>query len=218
MASTKNYDVILFDLDGTLTDPELGITTCVQYALKQFGIEVEDRSSLRSFIGPPLMDSFMKQYGFDQEQAEEAVAKYRERFSTVGLFENKVYPGIDLLLDKLKQQGKLLATASSKPEKFVVQILEHFGLDGYFDEIAGAELSVSGRNSKEDVLRYVLDRLGVEDKSSTVLIGDTKFDIQGAKAVGIDCIGVTYGFGEAADFRGAVAVANSPAELEKILR
>lgn len=214
----KNYDVILFDLDGTLTDPELGITTCVQYALKHFGIDVEDRSSLRSFIGPPLLDSFMKVYGFDRQQAEEAVAKYRERFSTVGLFENKVYPGIDRLLDKLKQQGKILATASSKPEKYVLQILEHFGLDGYFDEIAGAELSLSGRNSKEDVLRYVLDRLGVEDRSTAVLIGDTRFDVQGAKAVGIDCIGVTYGFGEAGELRGAVAVAGSPAELEKILQ
>ena len=213
----KQYDVILFDLDGTLTDPELGITTCVQYALKHFGIEVEDRSSLRHFIGPPLMESFMKHYNMSKEQAEEAVKKYRERFSTVGLFENEVYPGIDSLLEKLKQQGKVLATASSKPENFVLQILEHFDLDGYFDEIAGAEMSVHGRNSKEAVLRYVLDRLGVEDLSRAVLVGDTKFDLQGANALGIDCIGVTYGFGTAAELKGCVAVANSVAELEKIL-
>ena len=213
----KKYDVILFDLDGTLTNSELGITTCVQHALRHFGIEVEDRRSLRHFIGPPLLDSFMKHYNMSKEQAEEAVVKYRERFSTVGLFENEVYPGIDSLLEKLKQEGKLLATASSKPENFVLQILEHFGLDGYFDEIAGAELSTSGRNSKEAVLRYVLDRLGVEDLSTAVLVGDTKFDVQGAKSQGIDCIGVTYGFGTAAELKGCVAVADSVAELEKIL-
>ena len=213
----KKYDVILFDLDGTLTNSELGITTCVQHALRHFGIEVEDRRTLRHFIGPPLLDSFMKHYNMSKEQAEEAVVKYRERFSTVGLFENEVYPGIDSLLEKLKQEGKLLATASSKPENFVLQILEHFGLDGYFDEIAGAELSTSGRNSKEAVLRYVLDRLGVEDLSTAVLVGDTKFDVQGAKTLGIDCIGVTYGFGTAAELKGCVAVADSVAELEKIL-
>ena len=213
----KKYDVILFDLDGTLTNSELGITTCVQHALRHFGIEVEDRRTLRHFIGPPLLDSFMKHYNMSKEQAEEAVVKYRERFSTVGLFENEVYPGIDSLLEKLKQEGKLLATASSKPENFVLQILEHFGLDGYFDEIAGAELSTSGRNSKEAVLRYVLDRLGVEDLSTAVLVGDTKFDVQGAKSLGIDCIGVTYGFGTAAELKGCVAVADSVAELEKVL-
>ena len=213
----KQYDVILFDLDGTLTNSELGITTCVQHALRHFGIEVEDRRTLRHFIGPPLLDSFMKHYNMSKEQAEEAVVKYRERFSTVGLFENEVYPGIDSLLEKLKQEGKLLATASSKPENFVLQILEHFGLDGYFDEIAGAELSTSGRNSKEAVLRYVLDRLGVEDLSTAVLVGDTKFDVQGAKSLGIDCIGVTYGFGTAAELKGCVVVADSVAELEKIL-
>ena len=213
----KQYDVILFDLDGTLTDPELGITSCVQYALKHFGIEVEDRRSLRHYIGPPLRETVMKDYHFTKEQAEEAIVKYRERFSAVGMFENEVYPGVDSLLEKLKQEGKVLATASSKPEKFVVKILEHFGLDGYFDEIAGAELTAEGRNSKEEVLRYVMDRLGVEDKSRAVLVGDTKYDVEGAKALGIDCIGVTYGFGTAAELKGCVAVASSPAELEKIL-
>lgn len=217
MSNLKKYDIILFDLDGTLTDPELGITTCVQVALEQMGIAVEDRSSLRSFIGPPLLDSFMGKYGFSKEQAEQAIAIYRERFASVGLFENRVYPGVDQLLERLKQQGKLLATASSKPEPFVLRILEHFGLDGYFDEIAGAELSVDGRNSKEEVLRYVLNRLGVVDTERVVLVGDTRFDVQGAKALGIDCIGVTYGYGEAKELKGCVAVANTVAELEKIL-
>ena len=213
----KNYDVVLFDLDGTLTDPELGITSCVQYALRHFGIEVEDRSSLRPFIGPPLVDSFMEFYHFSREQAEEATAKYRERFSTVGLFENEVYPGIELLLDKLKQQGKLVGVCTSKPEKFAVQILEHFGLDGYFDEICGADMSTNGRNSKEAVLSYALDRMDVNDKSRVVLVGDTKFDVKGAKTVGVDAIGVTYGFGSRHELAGAVAIVDTVAELERAL-
>ncbi len=213
----KKYDIILFDLDGTLTDPELGITTCVQYALADAGIQVEDRTTLRSFIGPPLMDSFQKEFNMNYEQAEKAVAKYRERFSTVGLFENQVYPNVDILLEKLKLQGKILALATSKPEKFALQILEHFGLDGYFDEICGAEMEVGGRNSKEDVIHYVLKRLGVEDKSSVVMVGDTKFDILGATLCGIDAIGVLYGFGSRSELNGAVAVAERVADLEKIL-
>lgn len=213
----KKYDIILFDLDGTLTNSELGITRCVQHALQHFGIEVEDRSSLRHFIGPPLLETFMESYNMSKEQAEEAVAKYRERYTTVGIFENEVYPGIDSLLEELKLQGKIIATASSKPENFVVQILEHFGLDDYFDVIAGAEMSVHGRNGKEAVLRYVLDRLGVEDLSTAVLVGDTKFDVEGAKELGIDCIGVTYGFGTRAELKGCVAVADNSAQLKEIL-
>ncbi len=213
----KKYDVILFDLDGTLTDPEIGITTCVQYALADQGIEVEDKKSLRSFIGPPLMESFQKKFGMSYEKAEKAVAKYRERFSTVGLFENEVYPNIDILLEKLKLQGKIIALATSKPEKFAVQILEHFGLDGYFDEICGAEMEIGGRNSKEEVIRYVLHRLGIEDKSTVVLVGDTKYDILGATVCGIDSIGVLYGFGAQNEMNGAVALAANVAELEKVL-
>lgn len=213
----KKYDIILFDLDGTLTNSELGITSCVQHALQHFGIEVEERSSLRHFIGPPLLETFMESYNMSKEQAEEAVAKYRERYTTVGIFENEVYPGIDSLLEELKLQGKIIATASSKPENFVVQILEHFGLAGYFDEIAGAELAVDGRNSKEDVLRYVLKRLAADDLSRVVLVGDTKFDVEGAKELGVDCIGVTYGFGTASELKDCVAIADNTAELKKLL-
>ena len=119
---------LLFDLDGTLTDPKLGITTCVQYALKFFGIEEPDLDKLEPFIGPPLKDSFMEFYGMDEAQAEEAIAKYRERFSTVGMFENEVYPGIVRMLRRCKKSGAKLAVASSKPEIFVKKILEHFHL------------------------------------------------------------------------------------------
>ena len=213
----KNYDIILFDLDGTLTDSELGITSCVEYALNHFGIEVEDKKSLRPFIGPPLLDSFREYFGMSYEQAEEAVAKYRERYNVKGMFENRVYDGIDTLLDKLKQQGKTLVLATSKPEKYAVMILEHFGLDGYFDEIVGAELHHGGRNSKEDVIRCAMERLGIQDKSGVVLVGDTKFDLLGATVCGIDCIGVLYGFGSREELVGTVALAESAADLEKIL-
>lgn len=213
----KNYDVILFDLDGTLTDPVLGITTCVQKALEHFGIHVEDRRELTPYIGPPLLEGFQKFHGLSREQAEEAIAIYRERFSTVGLFENEMYPGIDELLEKLKLQGKVLGVATSKPEPFAIRILEHFGLDGYFDEICGAELSTGGRNSKEDVLRHALAVLGVDDLSTAVLVGDRKYDVDGAEKVGIDSIGVLYGYGSKEEFTYAVAVAQSVPELEKIL-
>lgn len=213
----SKYDVILFDLDGTLTDPELGITTCVQYALEAQGIHVEDRNTLRPFIGPPLVEGFMTLQGLSREQAEEATAKYRERFSTVGLYENEVYPGIDGMLEKLKQQGKLLGVATSKPEIFALKILEHFGLDGYFDEITGAELSSGGRNSKVDVLRCAMDRLGVSDKSRCVLVGDRKYDVEAAKQLGIDSVAVLYGFGSRDEFSGTVAVAANVSQLEQIL-
>lgn len=213
----KKYDVILFDLDGTLTDPVLGITTCVQKALEHFDIHVEDRNQLTPYIGPPLLDGFQNFHGLSKEQAEEAIAIYRERFSTVGLFENEMYEGIDVLLDKLKQQGKVLAVATSKPEPFAIRILEHFGLDGYFDEICGAELSTGGRNSKEAVLRHALAALRVDDLSTAVLVGDRKYDVEGAAAVGIDSIGVLYGYGSRDEFDNAAAVAQSVAELERIL-
>ena len=213
----SNFDIILFDLDGTLTDSELGITSCVEYALNHFGIEVEDKKSLRPFIGPPLAECFRKYYGMTAEMAETAVAKYRERYTAVGMFENRVYDGIDVLLDKLKQQDKTLVVATSKPEKFAVRVLEHFGLDGYFDEIIGAELHTGGRNSKEDVIQFALDRLGVVDKSSVVMVGDTKFDLLGATICGIRCIGVLYGFGSREELSGCLALAESAADLEEIL-
>ena len=124
---------LLFDLDGTLTDPKIGITTCVQYALKSFGIEEPDLDKLEPFIGPPLKDSFMEFYQMSEEEAEQAIAKYRERFREIGMFENEVYPGIHRMLRRLKQRGAKLAVASSKPEVFVKKILEHFRLIKYLD-------------------------------------------------------------------------------------
>ena len=156
------FQYVLFDLDGTLTDPKEGITKCVQYALKAFGIEEENLDNLECFIGPPLRDSFMQYYGFTPKQAEKAIEVYRERFRTVGLFENQVYEGIPQLLKACKEAGMFLAIASSKPTIFVKRILEHFALDSYFDVIVGAELDGS-REKKEDIVEEALRQTAILD-------------------------------------------------------
>lgn len=206
----KMYNTILFDLDGTLTDPGLGITNSVMYALKKWGIEVGDRTSLYRFIGPPLQDSFMQYYGFSKEDAEKSVSYYREYFREKGLFENEVYPGAQKLLSDLKAQGKTLAVATSKPEEFAIRILKHFQLDGFFDVIAGATMD-SSRSKKADVIAYCLEKLGVTDLSTVVMVGDREHDIIGAKTVGVDSIGVLVGYGSREELQaaGATHVAES---------
>lgn len=171
------YKYILFDLDGTLTDPKLGITSCVQYALHKFGIEEPDRDKLEPFIGPPLLDSFQEFYGFDEEKGLQAVAYYRERFSTVGLFENEIYPGIAQMLARLQKAGCRLAVASSKPTVFVTQILEHFGILSYFEVIVGSELDGT-RSRKEEVVEEALRQLlrdggGEEEACAYGIVGGT---------------------------------------------
>lgn len=189
-----NYGVLLFDLDGTLTDPKEGITKSVAYALKHFGIE-EDPDHLVSFIGPPLKESFMTYYGFSEEQAILAIEKYRERFSDVGLFENKVYPGIYEMLNVLIASGKKLAVATSKPEVFAKRILEKFDLEMYFEWIVGSELDGT-RCKKAEVIEEVFKRAGIskEQREDCLMIGDRKHDIEGAKACGIHGLGVEFGY------------------------
>jgi len=198
------YQTILFDLDGTLTDPGLGITNSVMHALQKWGIEVTDRKSLYRFIGPPLQDSFMQYYGFSAEDAEKSVAYYREYFREKGLYENEVYPGAEKLLADLKAAGKKLAVATSKPEEFAIRILKHFQLDGYFDVIAGATMD-SSRSKKADVIAYCLDRLGASDLFSVVMVGDREHDIIGAKAAKVDSIGVLVGYGSREELENAGA-------------
>ena len=213
------YQIILFDLDGTLTDPGLGITNSVMHALKKWGIEVKERESLYRFIGPPLQDSFMQYYGFSAEDAEKSVTYYREYFREKGLYENEVYPGVEKLLIDLKAAGKTLAVATSKPEEFAIRILKHFQLDGYFDVIAGATMD-SSRSKKADVIAYCLDRLGANDLSQVVMVGDREHDIIGAKKVGIDSIGVLVGYGsrEELECAGATYVVKTmPNVAEKVL-
>ncbi len=212
---------LLFDLDGTLTDPKLGITTCVQYALDSFGIKEPDLDKLEPFIGPPLKDSFMDFYNMDEATAEAAIAKYRERFSTVGMYENEVYPGIARMLRKCKLHGARLAVASSKTEVFVKKILEHFHLAKYFDVIVGSELD-GRRTDKEEVVEEALNRLfgGNDiDYDNTVMIGDRKFDIIGARENKVVSVGVSYGYGSIEELKAAKPdyIARSVEELEDIL-
>lgn len=213
------YSYLLFDLDGTLTDPGLGITNSVMYALRKFDISVSDRASLYKFIGPPLRDSFELFFGFSPEKSELAVKYYREYFSTQGLFENEVYGGIPELLRELKHQGKTLVVATSKPEKFAVEILRHFGLYDYFDFVAGATMDGS-RDRKADVIRYALESCHISDKSPAIMIGDRKHDILGAKDNGLQSIGVLFGYGSREELQTAEAtfLAEKPMDILDIVK
>lgn len=218
----KNYKYVLFDLDGTLTDPKEGITKSVAYALEAYGIHVEDLDSLCKFIGPPLKDSFVKFYGFSEEQGYEAVEKYREYFRPHGVYENKVYAGVDKLLAELKASGKMIILATSKPTVFANTILEHFDLMKYFDVVCGSELDGS-RVKKGDVIAYALEQVAEKDtgfdKSKAVMIGDREHDILGAKENGLDSIGVLYGYGDRAEHEAAGAdyIVETVEELIKTL-
>lgn len=214
------YDIILFDLDGTLTDPGEGITNSVAYALAKWGITEADRSKLYRFIGPPLKDSFMEYYGFTPEDADAAIVAYRAYFRDRGIFENRVYDGIEELLKSLKAHSKTVVLATSKPEEFARRILVHFGLDGYFDLIAGATMD-SSRSRKGDVIAYALESLETEkgiavSKTATVMVGDRHQDIRGAKENGLDSIGVLFGYGDRAELETAGATHIAPA-VEDIL-
>lgn len=190
----KTYNTFLFDLDGTITDSSLGITNSVMYALRKYGIDETDRAKLYQFIGPPLTESFRKYYGFSEEQSWEAVEYYREYYRVDGIYENRVYDGFEEMLKELKAAGKKLIVATSKPEPFARIIIEHFGLAQYFDYVAGMEMD-GGRGTKTDVIRYALKTCKIEDLSQVLMVGDRRHDVEGAKAVGIDCLGVLYGFG-----------------------
>ncbi len=197
-------DYILMDLDGTITDPKLGITKSVQYALRSKGVIIEDLDSLSKHIGPPLGESFMEFYDYDETEAAELVEKYREYFSVTGIYENEVFEGMEELLQGLKNSGKKLITATSKPEIFARRILEHFHLDQYFDDICGATLDGS-RSAKADVIRYALDKNGITDLNRVVMVGDRRHDIEGARKVGIVSVGVLYGFGSRTELAAAGA-------------
>lgn len=214
----NKYSYVLFDLDGTVTDPEEGITKSVQYALQHFSIEVQERRELYKFIGPPLKDSFMEFYGFTEQQAGEALLKYRERFEVTGWRENVVYDGMEKLLRHLRRRGKRIMIATSKPEVFAEQILVYFGLRDYFDFVGGASLD-GRRNNKADVIRYVLDANGISSREKAVMVGDRKFDILGAKEFGLETVGVLYGYGDWEELTtaGADHLVGSVAELEALL-
>lgn len=214
----KNKTHILFDLDGTLTDPKEGITKSFQYALEYYGIDEPDLDKLEVVIGPPLRDSFIEFYGFTTDKAIEAEDKYRERFATIGMYENFIYDGIEQMLKKLTQSGKMLAIASSKPTLFVEKILEHFNIKQYFHHIIGSNLDGT-RTDKAEVVDAAIAGFGQVDKSSIVMVGDRKFDIIGAHERDIIAIGVTYGYGgmEELTLAGADYIAESVGTLESML-
>lgn len=214
----KKYTHILLDLDGTLTDSMPGITRSVQYALEHFGIHVEDTNTLRRFIGPPLRDSFRDYYHFDESQTERAVAQYRERYEAKGMFESEVYEGIPALLEELRRSGKTIMLATSKPEINARQILEHFGIDPFFSFVGGADLE-GRREHKADVLRHILAHFPEVNPENMVMVGDRHHDIDGAKTVQIDAIGVLYGYGNLAELQeaGATHIAKDVTDLKRLL-
>lgn len=215
---SEKYSTILFDLDGTLTDPALGITNSVMHALEYYNIHVKERSELFKFIGPPLIDSFTKYYSFDENKAREAVTKYREYFSTKGLFENEVYPGVTDMLNKLKAAGKKVVLATSKPDEFSIKILKHFNLYEYFDFCACSTMDET-RTKKTEVIEYGLENIDEKDKSKILMIGDREYDIFGAKNCGLDSVGVLYGYGNQKEFEdaGATYIIESVEALTKFL-
>lgn len=211
------YENILFDLNGTLTDPCEGITNSVAHALRRMGKTPPPRKELLCFIGPPLTYGFITYAGVPEAEADHAVELYREHFATKGLFENEMYEGVPRLLRTLRDSGARLYIATSKPTVFSERILEHFGIAKYFDAIVGSELD-GHRVDKTEVIRYVLDTYNIP-RSSAVMVGDRKFDIAGAISEGIGAIGVSYGYGSVEELTeaGATLVAGSVAELSEML-
>jgi len=212
----KQY--ILFDLDGTITNPKEGITKSVQYALHHMGIEVEDLDSLCKHIGPPLKYGLMEYWGFNEEEAERGVSLYREYFAVTGIYQNYEYKGIKELFECLIKEGKKLIVATSKPEKFARLIMEHFHLDIYFQDICGASMD-NKRCKKGDVIRYALEKNRIYDRNQAVMVGDRLHDMEGARENKIDSIGVLYGFGSREELTAAGAgdIAETVEDLKRIL-
>ena len=210
---------ILFDLDGTLTDPAEGITNSVAYALDRYGISVSDKSELNCFIGPPLSQSFVKYFGFSNEESLKAVDIYREYFADKGIFENKLYDGIDEMLSELKKNGKKIILATSKPEIYAKKILAHFGIDKYFSVVSGSELN-GVRVDKHEVIEYALMLAGIKDRTTCVMVGDRLHDMIGGKKSQITVIGVEYGYGSKAELvdAGADYVVNTVSDLLELLK
>lgn len=214
------FEYVLFDLDGTLTDPALGITNSIMYALEKMGRDIPPRESLYRFIGPPLISSFCEFCGMSEAEAREALRLYREYFSVKGLFENEVYPDIPCALGKIRNSGAKLLVATSKPEQYSRQILEHFSLDTYFDIICGATMDEK-RVKKADIISYALDSAGIteERRDRVIMVGDRLHDIEGARENKIRSLGVLWGYGSRDELRdaGADYIAADTGEMIKII-
>lgn len=210
--------IFLFDLDGTLTDSAEGILKSVRIVLEHYGIEIPNEAALRPFIGPPLRISF-KEWGIPEEELENAISLYRSRYFSVGKFENQPYPGIRELLARLSEEGYPMYVATSKPEDLSIEILRHFDLANYFHRICGASMDRSADTKDKVIARLLQETLGDRAEKRVMMIGDTAFDVLGANAHGIPCVGVSWGYGTRADLdeAGAVAVVDSAEELYDVL-
>ena len=215
----RDAEYIFLDLDGTLTDPSLGIINATLQALEYFGIHENDREKLGDFIGPPLYVSFAKHYGFSREQSQKAIEVFQDYYAPKGLYENTPYPGMRELLAGWKAEGRRLVLATSKPEIFAMQILERFGMASSFTFIAGGD-PCETRVHKSDVIRYALRKLGLDANIPAVMVGDTKYDILGAKELGFPTVAVTYGFGKREDIveAGAAWIVDSVEELGALMK
>lgn len=196
------YKYILFDLDGTLCDPGPSISDCVDYALAKLGIEESDKSVMLKFVGPPLAISFKTIYGLDEAKTQTAIGYFRERFQSEGLIKYRSYPGMLELLNQLKESGKVLGVATSKPDHFASQILKNTGLDQYFDIVAAPSLQAI-HATKGGTIRSALVELKNPPSNQVVMIGDREHDIIGARENGVDSIGVLYGYGERSEMEAA---------------
>lgn len=216
--SMKKYNHLLFDLDGTLSDPSEGITKCIAYALEHFGIETVDLASLQHWIGPSIKQSLMEIHHFDEAQADLGVEKYRERFTEIGIYENRLFEGVPELLSALKKDGYHLSLATSKPEVYAKRILEHFEIKQYFDFVGGAGLDDS-RPTKGHVIQHVIEQTAIGDLSKALMIGDRKYDIIGGQTYQMDTAGVLYGFGDLEELKeaGATFVFKDLASLSSFL-
>lgn len=213
----KEY--ILFDLDGTLTDSSPGIINSLVYAFEKMDFKVENREELRVFIGPPLIDMMMKQYGFSHKKATEGLKLYREYFKDKGIFENSVYEGIPAMLCDLQKQGYRLLLATSKPEEYAKRILEHFDIAKYFYFIGGSDMGET-RNTKSAVIEYVMENCGITDPKNCIMVGDREHDVIGASEFGIETAGVLFGYGtrEELEKSGATYIVESVSDLGKLLK
>lgn len=215
-----NFQYLFFDLDGTITQSDPGIINSVKHALTKMGYEIGCEEKLRTFIGPPLKDSFMKEYGMSEEEAERGIVCYREYYTVNGIFENSVYDGMIQTLEELKAAGKTLIIATSKPEKFAKMIADHFDFAKYFDLICGATMDEK-RVKKDEVIAYALSSMNIAEEaySNVLMIGDRKHDILGGKKNGLKTMGVLFGYGDRAELEeaGADYIVENASDIAKVI-
>lgn len=213
----KKYKSLLFDLDGTVTDSSEGIINSIVYALEKMDVNITDRSILKKFVGPPLMESYKQYFGFTQQEAELGLKLFREYFSQKGIFENRLFEGMDKLLSDLYNEGYEIVLATSKPDVFANQILEYFDIKKYFAHISACPMD-EANTTKLDVIKAALEMTSVKNRDEIIMIGDTSFDINGAKICGIDSIGVLYGTDTAEELKNATYLAKDVEEIKTILK